>query len=152
MWFITHVGPNLWSLCLTSWQSRQVSRSQVSQNSFSSSCLWMPQNIGFWVDHPWISAKKMCILFIYSVLPEWTLSNDLEKYVKELRVPFETSSLLVMVWSLVNLTLRWATTQVPHRYSTQFRQNPTASVLSLQGMQIWGREQKRITFRCWLVI
>lgn len=93
----------------------------------------------------------MCILFIHSLLPEWTLSNDLEKYVNELRVPFETSSLLVIVWSLVNLTLRWATTQVAHRYSTQFRQNPTASVLSLQVMQIWVREQKRITFRYWLV-
>lgn len=57
----SRVAPHLWSLCLTSWQSRQVSRSQVSQNSFSSSCLWMPQNTGFWVDHPWISAKRFSI-------------------------------------------------------------------------------------------
>lgn len=97
----------------------------------------------------------MCILlFIHSLLLEWTLLNDLEKYVNELSVPFDTSSLLVIVWSLVNLTLWCATTQVAHRYSTQFKQNPTASVLSLQVMQIWGREQKKITFRYllnWLV-
>lgn len=40
----------------------------------------------------------MCILlFIHSLLLEWTLSNDLEKYVNELSVPFDTSSLLVIV-------------------------------------------------------
>lgn len=48
----------LWSLCFTSWQSRQVSWSQVSQNSFSGSCLWMSQNIGLWGDTPWTSGKQ----------------------------------------------------------------------------------------------
>lgn len=45
----------LWSLCFSSWQSRQVSRSHVSQNNFSGSCLWMSQNTGFCVDMPTVS-------------------------------------------------------------------------------------------------
>lgn len=45
----------LWSLCFSSWQSRHVSRSHVSQNNFSGSCLWMSQNTGFCVDMPTVS-------------------------------------------------------------------------------------------------
>ena len=54
-------------------------------------------------------------------------------------VPSATSSFCRMVWSLVNLTLWCASTQVKHRNSTQSTQNPEASVLSSQLMQICGQ-------------
>lgn len=44
-----------------------------------------------------------------------------------------------MVCSLVNLTLWWASTQVAQRYSTQFTQNPAASVLSSQVIQSYSQ-------------
>lgn len=44
-----------------------------------------------------------------------------------------------MVCSLVNLTLWWASTQVAQRYSTQFTQNPAASVLSSQVIQTYSQ-------------
>lgn len=64
-------GPYLWSLCLSSWQSLQVRRSQVSQNSFNGSCLWMSQKTGFCVEAPIASVneqedKFICVEFIYS--------------------------------------------------------------------------------------
>lgn len=75
----------LWSLCLTSWQSRQVSWSQVSQNSFSVSCLWMSQNIGLCVDTPWTSAEGQKVLYLryctshnLSHPPAWVLGRFLQ--------------------------------------------------------------------------
>lgn len=50
-------------------------------------------------------------------------------------IPCMISAFCLMVWSLVNLTLWWASTHVEHRYSTQSTQNPTASVLSSQVIQ-----------------
>ena len=49
-------------------------------------------------------------------------------------LPLVPSTLWRMAWSLVNLTLWWASTQVEHRYSTQSTQKPAASVLSSQVM------------------
>lgn len=55
---------NLCSLCSNSWQSLQVSVSQVSQKSFSGSCLWMGQKTGRCPDAPTDSRhkRKVCLV------------------------------------------------------------------------------------------
>lgn len=48
----------LCSLCSSSWQSRHVRVSQVSQKSFSGSCLWMGQKTGLCPDETTVSGQK----------------------------------------------------------------------------------------------
>lgn len=55
-----------------------------------------------------------------------------QKKKNDISIPRDASSFCRIMCSLVNLTLWWASTQVEQRYSTQFTQNPVASVLSSQ--------------------
>lgn len=65
-----------------------------------------------------------------------------QKKKNDISIPCDASSFCLIVCSLVNLTLWWASTQEEHRYSTQFTQNPVASVLSSQVIHSYSQVHK----------
>lgn len=76
----------LCSLCSNSWQSLQVSVSQVSQKSFSGSCLWMGQKTGRCPDVPTDSRQEK------SVLSCW--GETLQQQTDRINKNIETATLL----------------------------------------------------------